>query len=178
MMFLNLSTPELRSEIRTRLAVGLVRGTVLTLLAVATVAILTSVLGLLFLQMKAKETKTEANQSTLLLQAQGQSSIAETTLKLNSQIVAFQGVQKRFQKWSPIIEQFAAVTPAGVTLESLSINQSSNKITFSGVATTREAYTNYEKVLQNSGIVSDVIFPLQTKRTDLEFSLTAVMKKP
>ncbi len=178
MMFLNLSTPELRSEIRTRLAVGLVRGTVLTLLAVSTVAIVTSVLGLLFLQMKMKEAKTEANQSTLLLQAQGQSSIAETTLKLNSQIVAFQGVQKRFQKWSPIIEQFAAVTPAGVTLESLSINQSSNKITFSGVAATREAYTNYEKVLQNSGIVSDVIFPLQTKRTDLEFSLTAVMKKP
>ena len=178
MMFLNLTTPELRSEIRTRLTIGLVRGAVITLLAVAVVAILTSGAGLMFLQLKEKDVRAEANQSTLLLQAQGQSSIAETTLKLNSQIIALQSAQKRFQKWSPLIEQFAAITPAGVTLESLSLNQTTSKITFSGVAATREAYTNYEKVLQNSGIVSDVIFPLQTKRTDLEFSLTAGMKKP
>lgn len=178
MMFLNLTTPELRLEIRTRLSIGLVRGTVITLLAIAGVAILTSGAGLLLLQMKAKDVEAEANQSTLLLQAQGQSSIAETTSKLNSQILALQGVQKRFQKWTPMLEQFAALTPAGVTLESLSVNQATNKITFSGIAATREAYTNYEKVLQNSSVISDVIFPLQTKRTDLEFSLTAGLKKP
>ncbi|MFA6042569.1 MAG: PilN domain-containing protein [Patescibacteria group bacterium] len=177
-MLLNLTTPDLRSEIRTRLTIGVIRSTLVTLLVIALLAILISGTGVVLLQMKAKDLAAEANQSTLLLQAQGQSSIAETTLKLNSQILALQGVQKRFQKWSPVIEQFAALTPAGVTLESLSISQGTNKLTFSGTAATREAYTNYEKVLQNSSIVADVIFPLQTKRTDLEFSLTASMKKP
>jgi hypothetical protein len=44
------------------------------------------------------------------------------------------------------------------------------------VARTRDVYAAFEKTLNNSDIAGDFVFPLQTKKVDLDFSVTGSLK--
>lgn len=178
MMLLNLISPQMRDALKQRVLLSMVRTLVVVVILIELVFA-----GILFagdLQLKAK-TKTlaqEAERSALLLRAQGQATVADTTKLLNSQIKTLQDLQKRYVAWVPIFKSFSDLTPPGIMLTGIDFNQGTGKVTLRGVAATREAYTNYEKVLQGSTLLENVTFPLQTKKTTLGFDITAAFKAP
>lgn len=178
MMLLNLTSPQMREALKQRVLLSTVRTLVVVVVCVELLFV-----GILFagdLQLKAKTKKLvqEADRSTLLLRAQGQATVADTTKLLNSQIRTLQDVQKRYVAWVPIFQTFSELTPAGISLSGIEFNQATGKITIRGTAETREAYTNYEKVLQGSPLLTNVSFPLQTKKTTLGFDITASFRVP
>lgn len=169
-MLLNLTSPAIHSSLRTRANIAVAR-TVVVVLTVALAAFVGSALvGESFLSAKAKEAQQEVERSTLLLNAQGQASITETTKRLNTQISVLQKVQSRYVQWTPIIAKFSALTPKDITLHSIQFSQLTGKITFEATAKTREAYVAYEKILQGSELLTKVQFPLETKKVDINFT--------
>jgi len=170
MMLLNLTSPEIHKTLKLRATIAIVR-TAVVVLTLGFVGFLASTLiGASLLGQKAKTLQADVERSRLLLKAQGQTSIGDTTKRLNAQVTTLQGVQKRYVQWTPIIAQFAALTPLTVHVRNLHLDQRTGQLSFDATATTREAYVAYEKILQDSPLLQDVRFPLQTQRTDITFA--------
>ncbi len=172
MMLLNLTSPQMQQTLREHVLLAAVRGVVLTLALTALVGTAIAGIGLAQLKSRASAVEQEAAQSTLLLNAQSQGSIAETTQRVNSQVRSLMDVQKRFVFWTPIIQHLASITPSTISLRTVSCSVKNGTCTVSGIASTREAYTAYEKTLEESDYFSNVVFPLMTKRTNLDFNVT------
>ncbi len=178
MMLLNLISPQMRELLKQRVLLSTVRTLIVVVIGVELLFTAALFVGDLQLQAKTKRLTQEAERSTLLLRAQGQATVADTTKLLNSQVKTLQDIQKRYVAWVPIYQNFADLTPTGITLSGLEFNQSTRNVTVRGTAATREAYTNYEKVLQQSTFLQGVLFPLQTKKTNIEFTITATFQVP
>lgn len=176
MMLVNLTSPAMKNELKLKMIFVMVRTFIITLISLLTIMGLSIFIGANLLNKKANDLSLEAERTKLLTQSQGQTSITDRIKEVNLQIVALQALQKRFVAWSPIISNFAALTPKNIKINSISVDQKSASLTFSGKAATRDAYINYEKILQQSDLVTDVIFPLQTKKTDLNFSISVNIK--
>lgn len=172
MMLLNLTSTQMQQTLREHVLLAAVRGVVLTLALTALVGIAIATAGLGQLKSRADTVKQEAAQSSLLLKAQAQGSIAETTQRVNSQVRSLLDVQKRYVFLTPLIQHIAAITPTAISLRTVGCSVKSGTCTVSGIAATREAYTAYEKTLEESDHFSDVVFPLMTKRTNLDFNVT------
>lgn len=172
MMLLNLTSPEARKNISLQMIIGLVRSTVTTFVVIGLCFIAISMVGVWMLQEKSTTLKNEADLAALLAKSSGQTSIADTTKQLNAQIQTLVNVQGRFIKWTPVIETLSTLIPPEITIKSISLSQSTSKITLQGVASTRDVYAAFEKTLNNSEIVKDFMFPLQTKKDNLDFSVT------
>jgi Tfp pilus assembly protein PilN len=176
MMLLNLTSPEAHKDISLEMIIGLVRSTITSLVGICLCFIIICVVGVWILQDKAATLKNEADLAALLAASSGQTTIADTTKQLNAQIRTIVNVQTRFIKWTPIIESLSTIIPSEITINSISLIQSTNKISLRGVASTRDAYAAFEKTLNNSDIVGDFVFPLQTKKVVLDFSVTGTLK--
>lgn len=173
MMLLNLTSPQMREALKQHVLSSAVRTLVVVVIGVEVIFAGVLFAGDLQLRAKTKNLTQEAERSSLLLRAQGQATVADTTKLLNSQITALQSLQKRYVSWLPVFETFSDLTPAGVSLQSIDFNQKTGRVIFQGTAETRESYTQYEKILQGSSLLSNVTFPLQTKKTGLSFNITA-----
>lgn len=178
MMLLNLISPQMREALRQHVLSSAVRTLVVVIIGVEVLFAGALFTGDLQLKAKTKSLQQEAERSSLLLRSQGQATVADTTKLLNSQITALQSLQKRYVSWLPVFQTFSALTPPGISLQSIDFNQKTGRITFQGVAETRESYTQYEKVLQGSPLLANVTFPLQTKKTGLSFNISAAFKTP
>lgn len=178
MMLLNLISPQMRETLKQRVLLSTARTLIVVVVCVEIVFAGSLFVGDLQLKAKTKSLTQEAERSSLLLRAKGQATVADTTKMLNSQIRTLQDIQKRYVSWGPIFKSFTDLTPVGITLNGIEFNQETGKVTFRGVAATREAYTNYEKVLQGSQLLTNVTFPLQTKKTALGFDITAAFTVP
>lgn len=170
MMLLNLTSPDIHQTLKLRAQTAVARTVVTVLLGCAAAFIASAVVGGSLLEQRVTREEQAAERSTLLLTTQGQASISETTKKLNAQVAELLKIQKRYVQWGPTISAFAALTPDGITIQSIHISQTTGTLTFEAVAKTREAYVNYEKVLQASSQYRNVEFVLQTKRSDISFS--------
>lgn len=180
-MLLNLSSPELHKKLKLQANIAIARTVVVVMCAFVAAFIASSLAGKALLQKQQKSTQLEADRTSLLLNAQGQTSVSETTKRLNAQVAAVQKIQKRYTQWTPLIGAFSKLTPDGITIQSINLSQLSGKLTFEATASTRDAYVAYEKILQASPLFSDVQFPLQTKKTGISFtkSITIVgLPKP
>ncbi len=177
-MLLNLISPQMRETLRQRVLLSSVRTLVVMVVCVELVFVGALTVGDFQLKAKTKRVTQEAELSTLLLRAQGQTTIADTTKLLNSQVKALQDLQKRYVSWVPTFNTVSELTPPGISLTSIAFDQGTGKISLRGVAATRESYTSYEKILQGSPLLTNVIFPLQTKKTALGFDITAAFKVP
>jgi len=178
MMLLNLISPQMHETLKQRVFLSTVRTLIVVTLSAELVFAAALFAGDFQLRVKADRLMQEADRSTLLLRSQGQATIADTTKLLNSQVHALQDIQKRYVPWTPIFQHFSDLTPNGIALTGISFSQSTGKVTFRGSAATREAYMNYEKVLQSSTLLKDVVFPLQTKKFAIEFNVTATYQVP
>jgi Tfp pilus assembly protein PilN len=178
MMLLNLISPQMHETLRQRVILSAARSLVIVVVCVEIIFASVLFAGDLQLKAKTKSLSQEADQSSLLLRAKGQATVADTTKVLNSQIKILQDLQKRYVRWVPIFKTFSDLTPEGITLTSIQFSQSTGKVKFSGVASTREAYTNYETVLQKSALLQDVVFPLQTIKTALVFNIETPFTVP
>ena len=78
----------------------------------------------------------------------------------------------------PILQQFSALTTQGINISNITLAQNPAKISITGTADTRDHYTAYENALQASKILKDVEFPLQTKKTDIEFNMEFTLVLP
>lgn len=178
MMLLNLISPQMRETLRQQVILSSVRTLVVMVVCVELVFVGVLAVGDFQLKAKTKRVTQESELSTLLLRAQGQVTIADTTKLLNSQVKALQDLQKRYVSWVPPFQKISELTPPGISLSGIEFNQATEKVTLRGVAATRESYTRYEKVLQGSTLLTNVTFPLQTKKTDLGFDITTSFKVP
>lgn len=170
MMLLNLTSPDVHATLKLRAYIAVARTVTVTLLLAIVAFTASAVGGRYILQKHAADKQQEAERSTLLLNTLGQASITETTKKLNAQVLVLQKIQQRYVQWSPIIAEFSALTPDGITITSVQLSQSTGKLTFEAKAKTRDAYVAFEKILQANPKYSDVEFELQTKKTDITFS--------
>lgn len=178
MMLLNLISPQMRETLKQRVFLSTARTFVAVVVIVELIFTGMLFIGDMQLKSKTKNLMQEADRSSLLLRSQGQATVSDTTKMLNSQIKTLLDIQKRYVAWVPIFKTFSELTPTGITLTGLEFNQETGKVAFRGIAATREAYTNYEKVLQGSSLIKGVVFPLQTKKTALEFNITAAFNVP
>lgn len=176
MMLVNLTSPAMKNELKLKMIFVLIRAFIITLISLLIIMGLSIFIGTKLLNKKANDLVLEAERTKLLTQSQGQTSITDRIKGVNLQIMALQALQKRFVAWSPIISGFAALTPKNIKINSIAIDQKNATLAFSGKAATRDAYINYEKILQQSDLVTNVIFPLQTKKTDLSFSISVNIK--
>ncbi len=175
MMLLNLTSPQVHKNLKLRASIAIARTVTVVACMFVLAFIASALVGSSLLEKQAQETQLEADRSTLLLNAQGQASISETTKRLNTQVAAVQKIQKRYVQWTPLVGAFSNLTPADITLHSMHISQATGKLTFEATAKTRDAYVAYEKILQASPLFSGVQFPLQTKKTDISFTNSATI---
>jgi uncharacterized protein YoxC len=178
MMLLNLISPQMHETLKQRILLSTVRTFIVVILGVEVAFAAALFVGDYQLSVKAKRLLQEADRSTLLLRSQGQATIADTTKLLNNQVNALQEIQERYVPWAPIFQNFSDLTPTGIALTNIHFNQTTGKVSFRGTASTREAYVHYEQVLQSSTLLKEVVFPLQTKKFDIEFTVTAGYQVP
>lgn len=172
MMLLNLTSPQMQKDLRQHVLLGAVRLVTLSLIGVAILGVAVAAVGAQQLGSRASSVKQEADQSTLLFNAKTEGSVATVTQRLNSQIRALLAIQKRYVTWTPLIQHVSSITPNTVTLNSVNCSVSTGKCSLVGIASTRESYTAYEKILEESPYFSEVVFPLVTKRTSIDFNVT------
>ncbi|MFA6953335.1 MAG: PilN domain-containing protein [Patescibacteria group bacterium] len=166
----------MRNELKLSFVVLIIKFVVLTLIFTGIIYTATMFIGDNLLKKRATDLELTIKKETLISGQQGQTTISEKTKQFNSQVLAIQKVQDRYISWTPIINSFSNLTPPQIILNSIALDQKTSKITFSGIAETREAYINYEKILQKSDLLADVIFPLQTKKENISFSIIAGLK--
>lgn len=172
MMLLNVNSPQMQQTLREHVLLAAVRTIVLTLILISCIGVIGAAVGFQQLKGRSEAVQQEAAQSTLLLSTKTQGSIAETTQLLNSQVKVLMDIQKRFVFLTPLIQHIATITPSTVTLREINCSIKSGTCSVSGTAATRDSYTAYEKVLEDSDYFSEVVFPLVTKKTAIDFSVT------
>jgi hypothetical protein len=176
MMLINLTSPIMKNELKLRAIFIMVRTIIITLIILAAVFCLANLVGINLLKSKADNLTLEVEKTKLLNKPQGQSTVSDQIKLINSEISILQNIQKRYVNWSSIISKFSALIPRGIDLSAINIDQKTQTLTFTGTANTRDTYIQYEQILQKSDLISNVMFPLQTKKTNLSFSITATLK--
>ena len=173
MMILNLISAETKKTLRQYLFLGIARTAALTVGVLGIVFLISFAFGSFELRTRAQHLSVEADRSTLLTQGQLQATAKDATKRINAQILVLKNLQKRYVDWLPVLQAFGKLVPTGVHITSISLTQQPLKVEFSGTADTRDAYVAYEAAIAKSTIVGKIVFPLQTKKTDIDFSLTA-----
>jgi hypothetical protein len=166
----------MQKELKLRAISAMIKTVVFAIISLEIIYAISLVVGTSLLNKKASDLALDADRAALLLRSQGQSTVSDRIKELNSQISVLQNLQKRYVSWSPLISKFTSMTPSGIKLSSLIFDQKTSTLNFIGQAETRDAYIQYEKILQQSDLVSDVVFPLQTKKSDISFSISVNLK--
>jgi len=82
--------------------------------------------------------------------------------------------------WSNVLTEIAARTPDGITISMFTAPSFTDKITITGVATSRTILNNYKTSLQESSLISEIELPLANleKREAIPFSVSFRVKDP
>lgn len=102
--------------------------------------------------------------------------IQKNIAAMNKELTAINN-QPRTVDWSLLLLEIAGLTPQTITLQKISVAQSSEqtpRITLEGIATQREHLIAFEQGLRQSSLLSTVESPLSNyeKISDIKFSLT------
>lgn len=86
--------------------------------------------------------------------------------------------QKEYIRWSPTIEDIAAVVPLAISIDSMILDKDSGIYTFTGVAATRTDLLDFQKKLQGLPFIAKVELPLSqlTEKEEIPFIITAALK--
>jgi Tfp pilus assembly protein PilN len=98
---------------------------------------------------------------------------------INTYLRQLEDRQESFTAWSGVIKSLADLVPDKTTLESLTIDAATDKITLSGEAETRDDALKLLDSLKNSPFLSDVSSPLSNllQKKDVKFDLEMKYKR-
>ena len=104
-----------------------------------------------------------------------QSNEISTINKLTKRVT---DVQAQYHEITPIIMAMASSTPEGINLNSLNISYAKKTISFSGMADTRQIFLNFQEMLENNPLLSNVESPVSdlTKKENIAFNISAKLK--
>lgn len=93
----------------------------------------------------------------------------------NRIINAVSAVQENYTDWNAFLVNFSAITPNGIVIKNLLINET--HIIIKGVADTRDSLLNFKNNLEESVIFSNVEIPIDNllERTNIEFDIKAAV---
>lgn len=82
--------------------------------------------------------------------------------------------------WSTVLTELAARTPEGITISMFSAPSFTDRMSFTGNATTRAVLNNYKKILQESSLLSEVELPLTNleQKEKLPFTISFRLRDP
>lgn len=113
--------------------------------------------------------------------AQAQQSIALRSVRatpydideINKTIQSIDTIQRDHVNILSLVQAIAAVLPAGITATHISADVATHKITFSGVADTRDALQTLRDQLQQQTVFTIATFPFEalTQQSNIEFQM-------
>ena len=97
---------------------------------------------------------------------------------INKLIKRVNTAQQKYYKITPTIMDMASSEPEGITLNSLNISYSKKTVALSGTASTREAFLNFQEILNNNPLFVHVESPVSdlTKKENISFNISANLK--
>lgn len=132
------------------------------------VSLLTIIWIFITIQLKSVTSNLDSIQSSF----KGQDLITQQTAvaSLNSYLEKIDAIQKNQKNYSNLIIFLAEIIPAGVRLDTLSLNEQ-NEVSLNGFAQRRELVVSLKDALEKSELFSDIESPLSNlvKETDINF---------
>ncbi|OGH71109.1 MAG: hypothetical protein A3C90_01380 [Candidatus Magasanikbacteria bacterium RIFCSPHIGHO2_02_FULL_51_14] len=86
-----------------------------------------------------------------------------------------EGIQTQYVLWTPMLAEFSASIPDGVTLTRMFFDKDAKTAEFSGTARTRDDLLALERRFQELSYISSIALPLSnlTQQENISFTLTA-----
>lgn len=132
------------------------------------VSLLTIIWIFITIQLKSVTSNLDSIQSSF----KGQDLITQQTAvaSLNSYLEKIDAIQKNQKNYSNLIIFLAGIIPAGVRLDTLSLNEQ-NEVSLNGFAQRRELVVSLKDALEKSELFSNIESPLSNlvKETDINF---------
>ena len=97
----------------------------------------------------------DLTQSALLINSK-YSNYNQEIKKINTVIKQFDSANKNFSPLTPKILELVEQLPSDIKINSLSINRQTNTLSIAGEAKTRAALLDYQTLLKNTPLISEV----------------------
>lgn len=128
-----------------------------------------------YLQYQAGSIKNQIASLQAEVDKQQNSDVKDKVTAINNLITDYVNLGDNSPKWSNVINAFAPLPPAGVRINSFSIDPSDDSINITGVSPTRDLVIGlYNNILADSADFYNIDYPLdnviQSKNVDFHFN--------
>lgn len=170
MIKLNLISPEQKKYLHYEFIYLSLRG------AISLILIFTVIVSAMFVSARLM---LEDNHATLIAQTtlvnQRDFGIDNEISQINESLKNISEIQRGFVKWSSLLIDFTQAVPAGVTINSLSLDKNLQSLSLNGTAKTRDDFLKLQDNLKKLAYLSDVNSPFTNLllRENLEFQFNA-----
>ncbi len=171
MLTLNLASQELKQKIKSRHIYSLLKKMNLILMIIVIIIAIILLSAKMILQNNFNDVVAQ----TTLVTGSGGGKYAEKVRKINSQINIVSQIQNERVPWPYLLETIAKITPGGVVLSSIKLNEKNLTLKLRGNAETRDDFIELKNNLKNSKIFTDVKSPIKDilQKENINFALDA-----
>jgi len=171
MLTLNLVSQELKEEIKSRHLYALLK----KMNFILTIIIIIIAIILLSAKIILQNNFNKVVEQTTLLTGNSGKKYADKVRKINARLQTVSQIQNERVPWSRLVEALAEITPGGVALSYLKLDEKNMSVKLRGKAKTREELLALKNNLENSKIFSNVKSPIKNilRKEDIDFELTA-----
>lgn len=115
-----------------------------------------------YLQAEAKSLSAQISQTKDLVSKNQSSTIKQQIQNENNVISDYKNLADAAPKWSNALKAFASLPPAGVQINSLSMNSTDNSVNITGFSPTRDLVIQlYNNILQDNKDFYNIDYPLE-----------------
>jgi len=110
-----------------------------------------------------------------LIANQSKPNYEEKIKTINEQIQYIKNIQDRFVNWSDFFIFLSTINKSGIVFQQININKTTNSLSLSGIADTRDDLLKLKKILENTETLTEIELPFSTllEKNNITFEIKA-----